>query len=259
MISYPNIDPVALQVGPLAIRWYGLAYLAGFFTGYRVLLRIIKGGRLDLDRNQAGDLLTWLVVGMILGGRLGYVLFYDPLYFAAHPLKIPAVWEGGMSFHGGLVGVTVAGWAFARRRGLPLLSLGDALALAVPPGLFFGRLANFVNGELYGRPTSVPWAMVFPGAGPAPRHPSQLYEAGLEGLVLWALVAWAWKVSKDRAGVPTGVFLLGYGLVRILVEFVRQPDAQLGAVLGPFTMGQLLSAVMVGLGAFLFIRTRTTR
>lgn len=249
MLPYPAIDPVAIRIGPLAIRWYGIAYLLGFLSGYGVLRRLARRGVLPLSVEGVGDLLSWLVAGVLLGGRLGYVLFYNLPYFAAHPWKVIAVWEGGMSFHGGLIGVTVAAWLFARSRSIPLLRLGDGLALAVPPGLFFGRIANFINGELYGRVTDVPWAMVFPGAGPLPRHPSELYEALLEGPLLWLAVYAAWKAAPSRRGGATAAFLAGYGVFRILVEFTRQPDAQLGFVLGPFTMGQLLSVALVAAGA----------
>ncbi|MDF1551602.1 MAG: prolipoprotein diacylglyceryl transferase [Deferrisomatales bacterium] len=251
MIPYPTIDPVALHLGPLAVRWYGIAYLLGFLSAYAILRHAVSRGRLALPREGVGDLLTTLVVGVILGGRLGYVLFYNLPYFLQHPLHAFAVWEGGMSFHGGLAGVAVAAWLFSRRKRLPLRELGDALALATPPGLFFGRIANFINGELYGRPADVPWAMVFPDAGALPRHPSQLYEAVLEGLLLWVVVWGAGRLWRDRRGVPTGAFVCGYGLIRFLVEFTRQPDPQLGLILGPFSMGQVLSAAMVLVGATL--------
>lgn len=249
VIAYPVIDPVALQLGPLGIRWYGIAYILGFLVAYAVLQHPTSRERLTLDREGVGDLCSYLVAGVILGGRVGYVLFYNLPYFLEHPLHVFAVWEGGMSFHGGLAGVTLATWIFSHKRKVPLLNLGDSLALAAPPGLFFGRIANFINGELYGRPSELPWAMVFPDAGPLPRHPSQLYEAILEGVVLWLVVWGTGRLWSGRRGVRTSAFLCGYGILRILVEFTRQPDAQLGFILGPFSMGQVLSAVLVLAGA----------
>ncbi len=248
MIPYPSIDPVAVRIGPLAIRWYGIAYLLGFASGYAVLRRLAARDRVPLTPQAVGDLVSWLAAGVVLGGRLGYVLFYNLPYFLEHPARVLALWEGGMSFHGGLLGAAAALWAFSRRRGLGLLDMGDALALAAPPGLFFGRIANFINGELYGRVTDLPWAMVFPGGGPMGRHPSQLYEALLEGPVLWAVAAWAFRRYPGRSGAVTAAFLTGYGVFRFLVEFTREPDPQLGFVLGPFTMGQILSAGMVVAG-----------
>lgn len=245
MIPYPSIDPVAFRVGPLAVRWYGIAYVLGFIAAYAILKRLAVRKVLPIGREGAGDLLSWIVVGVVLGGRLGYVLFYNLPYFAAHPLKIVAVWEGGMSFHGGLLGVVVAAWLFALKRSVSFLRLADALSLAAPPGLFFGRLANFINAELYGRVTDVPWAMIFPEAGPLPRHPSQLYEAILEGPVLWAVIYWVWKRNPARPGAGLAALLGGYGVLRFLVEYTREPDAHLGFILGPFTMGQVLSIGLV--------------
>ncbi|GAB4278184.1 MAG: prolipoprotein diacylglyceryl transferase [Deferrisomatales bacterium] len=238
------------------MRWYGIAYLLGFLAGFAILRWLGRRGQSPLTRERLGDYLSWAALGVVAGGRLGYVLFYDPAYFAAHPLEIPALWHGGMSFHGGLLGVLGATWLYARRLGVPLLGITDALALAVPPGLFFGRLANFVNGELYGRVTSVPWAMVFPAGGPAARHPSQLYEALLEGPLLWLLVFWAGRGPSAARGTRSAAFLAGYGILRFLVEFTREPDAHLGFVLGPFSMGQVLSAALVAAGLALWVDTR---
>ena len=249
MIPYPAIDPVAVRIGPLAVRWYGIAYILGFLAAYGILRRAAGQDRVPLSREGVGDLLSALVAGVVVGGRLGYVLFYNLPYFLRHPLHVLAVWEGGMSFHGGLAGVLLAAWLFGRRRSIPFLRIGDVLALAAPPGLFFGRVANFINGELYGRVSDVPWAMVFPDGGPLPRHPSELYEALLEGPLLWLAVFCAWRFRGGRTGVASGVFVCGYGAVRFLVEFTRQPDPQLGFILGPFTMGQLLSAILVLAGA----------
>lgn len=255
---YHELDPVAFRLGPLALRWYGLAYVAGFAAAYGVLRRAVQQGRLPLAPGAVGDLVTWLAVGLVLGARVGYVLFYNLPYFAAHPLRIFAVWEGGMSFHGGVAGVGLAAWLFARRHSLGLLSLSDVLALAAPFGLLCGRLANFVNGELYGRVTTLPWGVVFPGGGPLPRHPSQLYEALLQGPILWALVAWVSHRFAGRTGTPTAAFLAGYGMLRVLVELVREPDPQLGFLLGPLTMGQLLSTVLVAAGVWMWVRARPT-
>jgi phosphatidylglycerol:prolipoprotein diacylglycerol transferase len=211
-----------------------------------------------VDPEIVDDFLFYATLGVVIGGRLGYVLFYHPGYFLAHPLEIFAVWQGGMAFHGGLLGVVVGCFLVARKHGVAPLEIGDAAAVAAPIGLFFGRLANFINGELYGRPSDVPWAMVFPGGGPLPRHPSQLYEAFLEGFVLFVVMAWLARGAYDpaRRGRLAGVFLIGYGLARFAVEFVRQYDPQLGLLFGALTMGQLLSLPMIALGAWLFARTR---
>lgn len=256
MISYPSIDPVALRIGPLAVRWYGIAYLIGFLSAYGILRKLAARGRLPLSAAGVGDFLSVLVGGVVLGGRLGYVLFYNLPYFVEHPLRVFAVWEGGMSFHGGLAGVAAAAWMFSRRRSVPLLRLGDALALATPPGLFLGRLANFVNGELYGRVSDAPWAMVFPDGGPMPRHPSQLYEALLEGPLLGALVWLAGRTACQREGARTATFLMGYGALRVLVELTREPDRQLGFLLGPLTMGQLLSLALLAAGTWVSLVSR---
>lgn len=299
-IPFPRLDPVALDFpGPIDVRWYGLGYLAGFFVAYLILRRLAQRGFLRMEPDAAGDLITALVLGVILGGRIGYILFYDFADFAANPARIFRIWEGGLSFHGGLLGVIVATWWFTRRHKIPFFNLGDGLALAVPFGIFFVRVANFINGELYGRPAGpdVPWAMRFPtdpealralglegrgmrdreealqaaydsGAWDAVaaqvplRHPSQLYEALTEGLLL-GLILWGVFALTRRRGIRLpdgtygGIFLLGYGVFRSFVELFRQPDAQfrdagdpLGTVLGPLTMGQTLSALMIlgGLG-----------
>ena len=249
-------DPVALQIGPIAIRWYALAYIAGFILGWRYALWLTRRTALPPDRAALDDFLTWAVIGTILGGRLGYVLFYNLGEYLADPLSILEIWHGGMSFHGGLLGVTAAIILFARSRGFSPLLLGDVVAAAAPIGLFFGRIANFVNGELWGRPVAdtpwadVPWAVVFPNAGPEPRHPSQLYEAGLEGLLLFLILLPLAANPRMRAkpGLVLGLFAIGYGLSRFVVEFVRQPDAQLGFLWLGATMGQLLSLPMIVIG-----------
>lgn len=256
-MPFPEIDPIAFQIGPIAIRWYALAYLAGFVIGWRYAMRIAAR---DPDRRPTpadmDEFLTWGVLGVILGGRIGYVLFYNLTYFAANPLEIFALWSGGMSFHGGLVGVIVAMALFTRRRGVPLLAFADVVACVAPIGLFLGRIANFVNGELYGRVTDVAWGVVFPRGGAAPRHPSQLYEAFLEGAVLFValgLLALRPQIRRSH-GVLSGVFLAGYGASRIFVEFFREPDEQLGFLWGGATMGQLLSVPFVAIGLWLVAR-----
>jgi phosphatidylglycerol:prolipoprotein diacylglycerol transferase len=257
-LPFPAIDPVAIQIGPFAVRWYGLAYFAGILLGWRYGRRLAANERLwggrpaPVTPADIDDLLLWLTLGIVLGGRLGYALFYEPGHFLADPLAIARVWEGGMSFHGGLLGTILALSLFARRRGLPLLSLLDIAAASTPFGLFFGRLANFINGELFGRPSDVPWAMVFPYGGPEPRHPSQLYEAALEGVVLFLVLRLLTHsaLSLRRPGLTGAAFIAGYGLARFIVEFFREPDPQLGYLFGGFlTMGMLLSLPMILLGA----------
>ncbi|RMF46587.1 MAG: prolipoprotein diacylglyceryl transferase [Deltaproteobacteria bacterium] len=261
MLNYPDIDPVLFRVGPLAVRWYGLMYLAGFGAAWLLIRRLADRKGLPLGRDDLSDLLFYAVIGVILGGRLGYVLFYNPAHFFSHPLDIPAVWQGGMSFHGGLLGVILASLLFCRRRSLPVLQLGDIIANSATIGLGLGRLGNFINGELWGRTTDVPWGMVFPQAGLLPRHPSQLYEFLLEGVVLFCLLLWL-NLRGSRAGVPLFVFFAGYGLFRFLVEFVREPDPQLGFLWFGATMGQLLSLPMILLGIaglWFVLRGRTAR
>ncbi len=250
MIPYPNIDPVFLRVGPLQFRWYGLMYLLGMTAAYFVIKARVATLGLALAKEAIYDMIVYAAVGVFVGGRLGYVLFYNLPYYLEHPAQIPAVWEGGMSFHGGLIGTTLALLLFAHRRRLPFYTIADLAALTVPIGLGLGRIGNFINGELFGRPTDVPWCMVFPGAGPECRHPSQLYEAGLEGGALFVAL-WLLGRRETPPGTLAWGFLTGYGLCRVVVEFFREPDMHLGFVLGPFTMGQLLSAPMIFLGAFM--------
>jgi phosphatidylglycerol:prolipoprotein diacylglycerol transferase len=247
VIPYPAFDPVLVHLGPLAIRWYALAYIAGILLGWlyaRALLRNERywGGPAPMTALDFDDFVLWVTLGIILGGRIGYVLFYNLPYFASHPAEIFQLWHGGMSFHGGFTGCVLAVVLFARKRGLPILSLGDITCAVGPIGLFLGRIANFINGELWGRPTDVPWAMVFPHGGPLPRHPSQLYEATLEGLVLLALLYWLIRAGAlKRPGLTIGAFASGYAVARMVCEFFREPDAQLGFLWGGATMGQLLS------------------
>ena len=257
-LPFPTIDPVLIELGPLAIRWYALAYIAGLLLGWRYLRAVVRRPGWALDAAIVDDFLFYATLGVVLGGRLGFVVFYNPGYYLANPLEIFALWQGGMAFHGGLVGVAVGAWYTARKHGVAPLELGDAAAVAAPIGLFFGRIANFINGELYGRVSDVPWAVVFPAGGPLPRHPSQLYEAFLEGLVLFVVLAWLARGAYEpsRRGRLAGVFLAGYGIARFAVEFVRQYDPALGLLFGVFTMGQLLSLPMIVLGAWLLARTR---
>ncbi|MFC7053915.1 prolipoprotein diacylglyceryl transferase [Hansschlegelia quercus] len=253
-IAFPAIDPIALEIGPLAIRWYALAYIAGLLLGWWLAKRICAADRLwgaarhprpaDID-----DLIVWVAFGLILGGRLGYVLFYDLPHYLDEPLEALKLWHGGMSFHGGFLGAALALTLFARARTLPVFSVFDVAAAVTPVGLFFGRIANFINGELFGRPSDVPWAMVFPYGGPEPRHPSQLYQAALEGIVLFILVQLLVRAGAlKRPGLVTGVFVAGYGAARIVGEFFREPDAQIGYLAGGLTMGMVLSAPMVLIG-----------
>ncbi|MDO4683839.1 MAG: prolipoprotein diacylglyceryl transferase [Lautropia sp.] len=264
MLIHPQFDPVAFSLGPLAVRWYGLMYLVAFAQFYvlgrwRIAQRQPGQPLYGFSARDVEDLLFYGVVGVVLGGRFGHVLFYSGSYYLQNPLKIFAVWEGGMAFHGGLIGVLVACAVFARRKGVRFLALMDFVAPLVPLGLAAGRFANFINGELWGRVTDVPWGMVFPQSGSElPRHPSQLYQMAGEGLLLFALL-W-WYSSKPRAtGAVSGMFLIGYGICRFLAEFVREPDAHLGTILGPFTMGQLLTLPMLLAGVWLVMRARAGR
>ncbi|MDP2697203.1 prolipoprotein diacylglyceryl transferase [Thalassospira sp.] len=249
-LAFPAIDPVAIQIGPLALRWYALAYIAGLLLGWRYVIAYVGRTPHAMTRAQVDDLLFWATLGVILGGRVGYVLFYNLDYYLDHPGNILKVWQGGMAFHGGMVGVIAAVWLFARYRGLSFLAIVDAVAAAAPIGLFFGRIANFINGELFGRTTDVAWGMVFPNGGPLPRHPSQLYEAFLEGLILFVILFVLSRSDnlRSRPGVIGGTFLAGYGISRIIIEFFREPDAQLGLLAFGASMGQLLSIPMVLIG-----------
>jgi phosphatidylglycerol:prolipoprotein diacylglycerol transferase len=257
-LPYPDIGPVIFEIGPFALRWYSLAYIVGLLLGWRYCRQLALRPPRRLEPVAYDVCLLWATLGVVLGGRLGYVLFYKPGDYLADPIQILYVWQGGMSFHGGLLGVLIAMWLFARRRGVGLVMLSDVIVCAAPIGLFLGRLANFVNGELYGRATDLPWAMVFPADPDAlPRHPSQLYEAGLEGLVLFVLLyALVRRGALERTGTLSGAFMIGYGLARLAVEFVRQPDEYLGFLTAGATMGQLLSLPMVLIGLWLVVRAR---
>jgi phosphatidylglycerol:prolipoprotein diacylglycerol transferase len=252
ILEFPNIDPIAFSLGPFAIRWYALAYLTGFLGGWWLAVRFVMraGGlpkKVDID-----DFVSWAIIGVILGGRLGYVLFYQWDYYSQNLGDIPKIWHGGMAFHGGALGVLAALLLFAWRRRIPVLRLSDTLAFVAPVGLFFGRLANFINGELYGRVTDSDWGMVFSHAGPEPRHPSQLYEAALEGAALF-IVLFILARLRVREGVLTSVFLLGYGVARSFAELFRAPDAHWGFIIGGASMGQILSVPMIVAGAGLLL------
>ncbi len=255
MLVHPDIDPVAFSLGPLAVRWYGLMYLAGFAGAWWLGSRRIARGAAPITREQFDDLLFLGVLGVILGGRFGYVLFYKPAHYFAHPAEIVAVWQGGMSFHGGLLGVMAAMGFAAWRHRVDYLRLMDFIAPLVPVGLAAGRLGNFINGELWGRVTDLPWGMVFRGAGDAPRHPSQLYELGLEGVALFALLWW-FSSKPRRRGQVSAVFLMGYGVARFIAEFAREPDSFLGFLALGMTMGQWLCVPMVLGGIALFAWSR---
>ncbi len=289
-MQFPNLSPELFSISlfgtELALRWYALAYIFGILIAWRLAVMAVRRPALwpadqpPATATQIEDLLTWIIIGVIIGGRLGFVLFYQPGYYLQNPLEILKVWQGGMAFHGGLLGVIVATWLYTARHKLPRLSMADLVAHVVPPGLLLGRLANFINAELWGRPTDLPWSVIFPGAaaqdcpgieGLCARHPSQLYEAALEGLILGALLLWLVyrRGALKRPGLVTGVFFAGYAIARFLVEFVRQPDSQFvepGNPLGlawhvggyGLTMGQLLSLPMMALGVWLIVRARRT-
>ncbi|GHU04658.1 prolipoprotein diacylglyceryl transferase [Alphaproteobacteria bacterium] len=246
-LAFPEIDPVAIRIGSFGVRWYALAYMAGLFGGWGVMRALVSRPPFAMTRRQLDDFLLYVTLGVVLGGRLGYVLFYKPSFFLQNPVEIVKLWEGGMSFHGGLLGVFIALVLFVRAKRLDIFAVGDVLCAAAPLGLFFGRIANFINSELYGRETTVPWAVIFPYGGPVGRHPSQLYEALLEGFALFVLLLLLWLKPgvRLRSGLISGVFLIGYGAARIFVEFFRQPDAFLGFLWGSVTMGQLLSAPLI--------------
>jgi phosphatidylglycerol---prolipoprotein diacylglyceryl transferase len=251
-IPYPSIDPVFLRIGPVQLRWYGLMYMLSFIIGFFVLRRLAKYRKLNLSTDDLYDLLFYLILGVMVGGRLGYVLFYDLGSYLRDPKSIFAIWQGGMSFHGGFLGMILAAWYVARKKKWNFWEIADLVSAAAPIGLGLGRIGNFINGELYGRPTNVAWAMVFPEGGTMPRHPSQLYEAILEGLVLFIVLIWLYKRNFYR-GTVFWAFIALYGLCRFAVEFVREPDAQIGYVLGPFTRGQELTFPMLVLGTAMMI------
>ncbi|MGV1100502.1 prolipoprotein diacylglyceryl transferase [Thiovibrio sp. JS02] len=259
MLPYPDIDPVIFQLGPLQVRWYGLMYVLGFLASYTLVRHQIRKYALAPLASHFENLNLVLIISLVLGARLGYVLFYNFSYYLENPQDILATWQGGMSFHGALVGLLLGGFLFCRITGLPFWQSADVYIVTTPIGLGFGRLGNFINGELFGRISDLPWAMVFPQGGPLPRHPSQLYEAFLEGVVLFALL-WTLKNRYWRQGWPAGsllaLFLILYGLFRSLVELFREPDAQIGFLFGSVTMGQLLSSLMIGAGLLILVARR---
>ena len=256
-LPYPDIDPIALQLGPIAIRWYSLAYIVGVLAGWRLILRFARDPNYPLTEAHANDFPTWAIIGIMGGARLGYVLFYKPAHYLSNPSEILAVWEGGMSFHGGLVGMALAIYFFARSRKLPLGVVTDSVSCVAPVGLFCGRMANFVNGELWGRTTDSPLGMVFPRAGDEPRHPSQLYEGILEGIVLFTVLNVLRRpaIKRHRPGFVSGLFLIGYGLARSTAELFRQPDAHLGFIVSGITMGQILSIPMILIGIYVVMKS----
>jgi len=267
VIAYPNFDPVIIQIGPLAVRWYGLMYLLGFLASYLLIrYQINEDSTLTpeekaKERYHLENLVLVIVLGVILGGRLGYVLFYNFSYFLRHPHEIFATWHGGMSFHGGVIGAILGGWWYAKRSNLNFWKWADRIIVTVPIGLGLGRIGNFINGELYGRPTDVPWAMIFPDGGLVPRHPSQLYEALLEGVLLFIIL---WSIRKKRwpQGSKLAIFLILYGIFRFFIEFFREPDEQLGYLLLSWvTMGQILSAfmILIGIGLLIYLRKKSIK
>jgi phosphatidylglycerol:prolipoprotein diacylglycerol transferase len=258
LLPYPDIKPEIFSIGPFAVRWYALAYIAGLVIGWQIMRRVCTQPPKVLSPEKIDDFLLWAALGVILGGRIGYVLFYKPSFFFENPGQIVMLWEGGMSFHGGLLGVITAILAFSFKNGISPFLLSDLVALVTPIGLFFGRIANFINGELWGRPTDVPWAMIFPRGGPLPRHPSQLYQATFEGILLFSLVLMVWRFTdgRRRPGLITGTFCMGYAVARIVGEIFREPDSFLGFILGSdwLTMGMLLSLPVLAFGAWLVMR-----
>jgi phosphatidylglycerol:prolipoprotein diacylglycerol transferase len=256
VIPYPRIPPTIVSVGPIAIRWYSVMYVVGYVLGYRLVLARIATGRSHITRAELDNLIWYLASGMLIGARVFYVLVYGRAEYTAHPLEVFALWRGGLSFHGAIAGMAAAIALFARRYRHSMLAITDLVALCGTPGLFFGRLGNFINGELYGRPANVPWAMIFPmDPKHVPRHPSQLYEAFAEGVILSALLWWIDGLARargyDRPGLITGFFLVGYAIIRFSLEFTREPDAQLGFVFGALSMGQVLSIIMLAAGVAL--------
>lgn len=261
-MPFPNIDPIAFSIGPIPIRWYALAYIFGVLLAWHYMKRVARQsalwprGQSPMSGEQIDDYIFWATIGIILGGRLGYILFYNLDYYLSYPAEIFAFASGGMAFHGGFLGVCLATFLFARAKSISLLSLADLVAVASPIGLFLGRIANFINGELYGRPSDVSWAVIFPNGGPEPRHPSQLYEAALEGLLLFIILRIITHSTKalQKPGMVAGIFIIGYGIARSIVELFRMPDEQIGFLSFGSTMGMWLSAPMIlaGMGFILY-------
>ena len=259
MLNFPNINPVIIPLGPLAVSWYSLAYVAGILLGWFYILKLISiNMSTNISKKNVDDFVTWAMIGIIIGGRLGYVLFYDPIKYFSNPIDILKTYKGGMSFHGGIIGYTIALAWFAQRNKISFMSIADLSATAAPIPLFLGRIANFINSELYGRVTDVPWAFIFPGSDYLPRHPSQLYEAILEGVILFCIVCVAALNfnALSRDGLLSGLFLIFYSIFRIIIEFFREPDIQIGLLAGAFTMGQLLCLPMLIIGIFLIFYSK---
>lgn len=258
MLQFPDIDPVIFKIGPLSMRWYGLMYVFGFVSSYLLVLYQLKKKAFTFDRTVIDDLFFYLILGLIVGARLGYVIFYNLAFYLQNPLDIFVIWHGGMSFHGGLIGAFVAGYIIIKRKKLNLLATVDLIIPTCPIGIGFGRLGNFINGELFGKPASVPWAMVFPGGGPSPRHPSQIYEMFFEGILLFSIL-WVYKDRKKRDGDVFALFLMLYGVFRIFCELFREPDSQLGYFFGLLSMGQILSLCMIAAGVAVKVLSKRTQ
>lgn len=259
VLPFPAFDPIALELGPVSLRWYGLAYMSGLLIGWYYIRKLLSdkhlwNGKPPFSPDLADDLLIWTTLGVVIGGRLGFIFLYEPSFFIQHPMEVFAVWHGGMAFHGGLMGSIFAIYLFARRHNVPFFSLTDIAAAAVPIGLFFGRLANFINAEIVGKVSNVPWAMVFPNAGAAPRHPTQLYEAGLEGIVLFLILRFFThkRLALNSPGMTGSIFLMGYGTARILVEFFKEHDHAQFFTFGPISTGMVYSLPMILLGMYLY-------
>jgi phosphatidylglycerol:prolipoprotein diacylglycerol transferase len=255
MLPYPDINPEIFRIGPMAIRWYSLMYILGFLASYILVRYQVKIKRLNISKEAIDSLYSYLIVGLLIGARLGYIIFYNLSFYIQNPLEIIAVWHGGMSFHGGLIGSIFAGFIFCKRYNFDFWQMADLVIVTAPIGIGLGRIGNFINGELYGRPTNLPWAMIFPTGGPIPRHPSQIYEFFLEGVVLFILL-WRLKEREIKPGMLSAFFLVIYGFFRFFIEFFREPDIQLGFILGFFTMGQILCLAMILVGALIIIRRR---
>ena len=261
MLQFPDINPVIFKIGPLSMRWYGLMYILGFISSYLLVTYQLKKNALKIDRAIIDDLFFYLILGLIAGARLGYVIFYNLSFYLQNPLDVFVIWHGGMSFHGGLIGSFIAGYIVMKRKKLNLFATLDLIIPTCPIGIGFGRIGNFINGELFGKPTNVPWAMVFPEGGSAPRHPSQIYEMFFEGILLFCIL-WIYKDRKKRDGDVFALFLILYGLFRIFCELFRQPDSQLGYIFGLISMGQILSFCMIAIGIalkYLYLPKTSTR
>ncbi len=254
LIYYHNLNPVFLQLGPLELRWYGLMYAIAFVIGYFLLLKLVKMRNENLSKDDVSDLLFYIILGVLIGGRLGHAIFYGFPDYYLRPWKVFEVWKGGMSFHGGLIGVLISVWVYSKKKNISLLRLSDLIVPIVPIGLFLGRIGNFINGELWGKPTHSNFGVIFPQVDSLPRHPTQLYEAFLEGVMLFAIIWFAITRKNYKSGIALALFLIFYGLFRTLIEFVRMPDVQLGYLFGFITMGQLLSIPMIAIGTFLYFK-----